>query len=70
VGTNFSSPLLQARGVLSPYLFAVYLDELSDQLSSARLGYTVGNLTVNALMFADDRVYACLALALVDFNVL
>jgi len=29
-------------GVLSPYLFAVYSDELSIQLGSARVGCTVG----------------------------
>ena len=41
-------------GVLSPYLFAVYLDELSIQLGSARVGCAVGNMVVNHLMFADD----------------
>ena len=41
-------------GVLSPYLFAVYLDELSNQLGSARVGCTVGNMVVNHLIFADD----------------
>ena len=40
--------------VLSPYLFAVYLDELSIQLGSARVGCAVGNMVVNHLMFADD----------------
>jgi len=44
----------EARGVLSPYLFAVYLDELSIQLGSARVGCTVGNMVVNHLKFADD----------------
>jgi len=41
-------------GVPSPYLFAVYLDELSIQLESARVGCTVGNMVVNHLIFADD----------------
>jgi len=41
-------------GVLSPYLFAVYLDNFSDQLGSARVGCTVGNVVVNHLIFADD----------------
>jgi len=40
--------------VLRPYLFAVYLDELSDQLGSDKLGCSVGNMVVNHLMFADD----------------
>ena len=44
----------KARGVLSPYLLAVYLDELSIQLGSARVGCTVRNMVVNHLMFADD----------------
>jgi len=58
-GTNSSSPFtvtsgVRQGGVLSPYLFAVYLDELSIQLGSARVGCTVGNMVVNHLMFADD----------------
>jgi len=55
----YSSPFtvtngVRQGGVLSPYLFAVYLDELSIQLGSARVGCTVGNMVVNHLMFADD----------------
>ena len=45
MGTNYSSPFTATNGVrqiLSPYLFAVYLDELSIQLGSARVGCTVG----------------------------
>ena len=58
-GTNYSSPFtvtngVRQGGVLSSYLFAVYLDELSIQLGSARVGCTVGNVDVNHLMFADD----------------
>jgi len=41
-------------GVLSPDLFAVHLDELSDQLGSVRVGCTVGNMVVNHLLFSDD----------------
>jgi len=44
-GTNYSSPFTvqwgKARGVLSPYLFAVYLDQLSIQLGSARVACTI-----------------------------
>ena len=58
-GTNYWYPFIVTNGirqggVLSPYLFAVYLDELSIQLGSARVGWTVGNMVVNHLMFADD----------------
>jgi len=44
----------KARRSPGPYLFAVFLDELSIQLGSARVGCTVGNMIVNHLMFADD----------------
>jgi len=58
-GTNYSPPFtvtnwVRQGGVLSPYLFAVYLDGLSIQLGSARVGCTVGNMVVNHLKFADD----------------
>jgi len=58
-GTNYSPPFtvtngVKQWGVLSPYLFPVYLDELSIQLGSARVGCTVENMVVNHLMFADD----------------
>jgi len=46
----------ERRGVLSPYLIDVYLDELSNHLGSSRVGCTVGNMIVNHLMFAD---YIC-----------
>jgi len=35
------------RRVLNPYIFAVNLDELSDQLGSARVGCTVRKMVVN-----------------------
>jgi len=58
-GTKFSSPCIVTNevrqgGVLSPYLFAVYLDEFSEQLGSVRMGCIVGNTVVNHLMFAGD----------------
>ena len=74
-GANYSSPFtvttgVRQGGVLSPYLFAVYLDELSIQLGLARVGCTVGNMVVNHLMFADDIwLYVCSAPVLVGCNV-
>jgi len=41
-------------GVLTPCSFVFYLDELSDQLGSTRVGCTVGKMVVNHVMFADD----------------
>jgi len=55
--TNFSSPFTvtnEARQGRVLSLFVVHLDELSDQLDSARVGCIVGNMVVNHLMFADD----------------
>ena len=59
IGTNYSSPFTVTNGVrqsgaLSPYLFAIYLDELSMQPGSPRVGCTVGNMVLNHLMFDDD----------------
>jgi len=58
-GTNYSSPftvtiVVRQGRVLSPHLFAVYVDELSIQLGSARVGFTVGNMVANNRRFADD----------------
>ena len=44
-------------GILSPYLFNVYLDDLSIALSACRTGCSVGNSLINHLMcYADDLV--------------
>jgi len=54
-GANYSSPFTVANGVrqggvLSPYLFAVYLDEFLILLGSSRVGCTVGNMILVHLM--------------------
>ena len=46
-------------GKLSPYPFAVYLDDLSVLLNNALPGCYVGNLLVNHLMHADDICCFC-----------
>ena len=43
-------------GVLSPYLFAVYLDGLLVELSNSGVGCYWGSLFVCALAYADDIV--------------
>ena len=40
--------------VLSPYLFSVYMDGLSDKLNNTDAGCCIGNLTINHIMYADD----------------
>ena len=42
-------------GILSPYLFNIYVDELSDRLNSYPIGAYVGMFS-NHIMYADDLV--------------
>lgn len=46
-------------GILSPYLFNVYMDGLSDNLNVSKYGCIAGPSTVNHLMYADDLVLFC-----------
>ena len=40
--------------MLSPYLFAVYVDDLSKHLHDARSGCFIGQQCINHVMYADD----------------
>ena len=44
-------------GILSPYLFCVYADELSSMLNNVNAGCFVGASLVNHLMYTDDLNY-------------
>ena len=46
-------------GVLSPYLFVVYLDDLSNELNNITAGCYIGEVLLNHLMFADDICVLC-----------
>jgi len=46
-------------GVLSSYLFAVYLDDISTELNNIKPGYYIGEVLLNNLMFADDLCVFC-----------
>ena len=41
-------------GILSPYLFAVYIDQLSKDLNHVPAGCYIGNTLVNHIIYADD----------------
>ncbi len=41
-------------GLLSPRLFNVYMDDLSKELNSSRIGGNVGGNRINHLCYADD----------------
>ena len=45
--------------ILSPYFFAVYIDDLSKLLNKMKVGYFVGKSLVNYLLFADDLCCFC-----------
>ena len=58
-GKHLSEPFhvtngFRQGGVLSPYLFAVYLDDLSIELNNIKAECYIGESLLNHLMFADD----------------
>ena len=43
---------------MSPYLFAVYLHDLTVEIKNTKIGCNIGEVVLNHLMFADDiRVF-------------
>ena len=51
--------LYREGGILSPFLFNLYMDELSCRLNKCNIGCMCGDLCVNHLMYADDLVVFC-----------
>ena len=41
-------------GVLSPYLFAIYMDDLSQKLNKLKVGCMINDSCLNLILFADD----------------
>jgi len=63
-GKHLSEPFhvtngVRQGGVLIPYLFAVYLDDLPTELNNIEAGCYVGEVLLNHLMFADDICVFC-----------
>ena len=52
---NVSNGVRQG-GILSPYLFNVYTNDLSDMLNSAGVGCFINDMWINHLFYADDSV--------------
>ena len=46
-------------GILSPYLFNIYLDDLSSILKKQYAGCLIANQIINHLLYADDLVLMC-----------
>ena len=41
-------------GILSPYIFAIYMDDLSVTLNNAKVGCHINNRCANHMLYADD----------------
>jgi len=52
-------------GVLSPILFAAYVNDIIVQLQDKRLGCCIGELYLGCVMYADDLVLMSASLTLV-----
>ena len=56
---------LRQGGILSPSLFAVYMDELSSLLNTSRIGCHIDVVCINYVFYADDLcLMAACAIAL------
>ncbi len=63
-GDAMSDPFHVTNGVrqghiLSPFLFNVYMNELSNKLNGCKVGCLISELLINHLMYADDLVIFC-----------
>ena len=64
--TNLLSPRtngVRQGGVLSPQLFNVYIDGLSDILNKSTIGGSLGGKRINHLLYADDLCIVSLSSA-------
>ena len=41
-------------GILSPFLFTLYVDDLSHRLNNSKVGCHINNVCINHLFYADD----------------
>ena len=55
---NVSNGVRQG-GILSPYLFNIYMDDLSYKLKKKYAGCKIANMIINHLFYADDLVLMC-----------
>jgi len=53
-------------GVLSPFLFAIYVDDLIVNLHDKRLECSVGGSYIGCLMYADDLVFLSASLTVLQ----
>jgi len=48
-------------GVLSPFLFAIFVDSIVDRVKATVLGYYLNSVCVSVLLYADDIVLSALS---------
>jgi len=63
-GMHWSEPYrvsneVRQGGAVSPHVFAVYLDDLSNGLNNIKAGCYIGEVLLNHLMFGDDICVFC-----------
>jgi len=49
--------------VLSPYLFCIYMRDISGTIAKSNLGCHIAGMPINMLLYADDLVLGLLALS-------
>jgi hypothetical protein len=49
-------------GILSPYLFAIYVDNLLIKLKKSKFGCHIAGMCLNAIMYADDLLLLAISL--------
>ena len=47
---------VRQEGILSPYIFCVYMEDLSNKLNNVNTGCIIGSSLINDLMYADNVV--------------
>ena len=50
---------VKLRGIISPVLFNVYMDDLSISLNNSGIGGHIGEKAINHLCYADDIMFDC-----------
>ena len=50
-------------GILSPQLFNIYIDGLSDILNKSSIGGSIGGKRINHMLYADNLCIVCLSSA-------
>ena len=54
---------VRQEGILNPFLFAVYVDDLLHLLSASKIGCFISDYCLNSIMHADDLILIALSVA-------